>query len=57
MPAVTEDIVRAIHDNEILGASGFHGDPTVGDPLEVDSLEIVHYGALDRMVALTTWKY
>ena len=49
--------MRAIHDNEILGASGFHGDPTVGDPLEVDSLEIVHYGALDRMVALTTWKY
>ncbi len=43
--AVTEEIARAIHDNELLGASGFYGDPTVGDPLEVDSLEILHDGA------------
>lgn len=41
-PAITEEIVRAIHDNELLGTSGFYGDPTVGDPLQVDHLEIDH---------------
>ena len=48
-PAVTEDIVRSIHDNELLGTSGFYGDPTVGDPLQVDHLEISHDGACTKI--------
>lgn len=48
-PAVTEEIVRAIHDNELLGASGMYGDPTVGDPLQVDSLVIVHDGGRTKI--------
>ncbi len=41
---VSQDIIMAIHDNEILGASGVYGDPTVGDPLQIDQLEIEHPG-------------
>ena len=39
---ITDDIVRSIHDNGLIGASGIYGDPTVGDPLQVDHLVIVH---------------
>lgn len=39
---VLQDILRVIHDNQILGAGGVYGDPTVGDPLQIDELEIEH---------------
>lgn len=41
---ITDEIVRAIHDNELRGASGFYGNPTAGDSLQVDSLAISHDG-------------
>jgi hypothetical protein len=41
---VSHDIILAIHDNEILGTGGVYGDPTVGDPLQIDQLEIEHPG-------------
>lgn len=48
-PAVTPDVVRLIHDNQILEAAGVCGDPTVGDPLEIDELEIEHPGGPTRI--------
>ena len=33
-PAISRDIVGAIHDNDLLGAGGEYGDPLVGDSLE-----------------------
>jgi hypothetical protein len=47
--AVSEDIVRSIHDNGILGRSGVYGDPTVGDPLQVDHLEIGQGGSWTKI--------
>ncbi len=49
-PQVTDEVVRAIHDNELLGASGFYGDPTVGNPLQVDSLAISHDGERTEII-------
>jgi hypothetical protein len=33
-------IGQAIHDNRLLEAGGVHGDPLVGDPVQVDELVI-----------------
>ena len=48
-PALSGEIVVAIHDNEILGAAGEYGDPLVGDPLEYDELVIEHAGGTTRI--------
>jgi hypothetical protein len=34
--AITRELVRAIHDNQVIEAAGEYGDPTVGDPIQVD---------------------
>jgi len=47
-PAISRDIVVAIHDNEILGAAGEYGDPLVGEPLEYDEVTIEHAGCTTR---------
>lgn len=43
-PALSREVVVAIHDNELLGATGDYGDPMVGDPLQYDELLIEHAG-------------
>jgi hypothetical protein len=48
-PTVTPDVIRAIHDNQLLGCSGVYGDPTVGDPLQIDQLEIEHAGGSSKI--------
>jgi len=48
-PAITKDILRLIHDNELLGANGMYGDPTIGDPLQIDRLDIEHPGGPTRI--------
>jgi len=48
-PAISREIVVAIHDNETLGAAGEYGDPLVGDPLEYDELTIEHAGGTTRI--------
>jgi len=48
-PAISREIVVAIHDNELLGAAGEYGDPLVGDPLEYDELVIEHAGGTTRI--------
>jgi hypothetical protein len=47
--AISRDIVVAIHDNQLLEASGEYGDPLVGDPLEYDELTIEHAGGTTRI--------
>ena len=42
--AISHDLVRAIHDNELLGRSGVYGDPSLGDPMQFDHLLIDHGG-------------
>ncbi len=41
-PALSREIIVAIHDNEFLEASGNYGDLLVGDPLQYDELIIEH---------------
>jgi len=48
-PALSREIVVAIHDNELLGAAGEYGDPRVGDPLQYDELIIEHAGGTIRI--------
>jgi hypothetical protein len=48
-PAISREIVVAIHDNELLRAGGEYGDPLVGDPLEYDELVIEHAGGTTRI--------
>lgn len=48
-PALSREIVVAIHDNELLGATGHYGDPLVGDPLQYDELIIEHAGGTNRI--------
>ena len=48
-PTISREVVVAIHDNELLGASGEYGDPRVGDPLEYDELTIEHAGGTTRI--------
>ena len=48
--AITRDIVVAIHDNELLGASGEYGNPRVGDPAQYDQLMIEHSGDVTEIV-------
>ena len=48
-PAITKDIVRLVHDNELQGANGMYGDPTIGDPLQIDQLDIEHPGEPTRI--------
>ncbi|MBI2363747.1 MAG: hypothetical protein HYV01_01915, partial [Deltaproteobacteria bacterium] len=45
---ISREIVVAIHDNQLLEASGEYGDPLVGDPLEYDELTIEHAGGTTR---------
>ncbi len=45
---ITDDLLRKIHDHEILGATGIHGDPAVGDPIQVDELDFEHPGGPTR---------
>ena len=40
--AVSRDIVVALHDNELLGASGEYGNLLLGDPIQYDQLIIEH---------------
>jgi len=47
--AITKDILRLIHDNKLLGANGMYGDPTIGDPLQIDRLDIEHPGGSTRI--------
>ncbi len=42
--AITHELVLVIHDNQVIGAAGVYGDPTVGDPLQVDRLFLEHGG-------------
>jgi len=48
-PALSREIIVAIHDNELLGAAGTYGDPLVGDPLQYDELIIEHAGGTTRI--------
>lgn len=48
-PAISREIVVAIHDNQLLGAAGEYGDPLVGDPLEYDELVIEHARGTTRI--------
>jgi hypothetical protein len=47
--SLSREVVVAIHDNELLDASGEYGDPLVGDPLEYDELVIEHAGGTTRI--------
>jgi len=42
--SISEDLVRAIHDNQLIDCSGEYGDPTVGYPLQIDQLDIEYGG-------------
>lgn len=46
---VTQDALRVVHDNQILETGGLYGDPTIGDPLQIDQLEIEHPGGPTRI--------
>ncbi len=48
-PALSCEIIVAIHDNELLGAAGTYGDPLVGDPLQYDELVIEHAGGTTKI--------
>ncbi|MCH8245381.1 MAG: hypothetical protein IH951_03125 [Bacteroidetes bacterium] len=48
--AITHELVRVIHDNQVIGAAGVYGDPTAGDPLQVDRLIIEHGGESTSIV-------
>lgn len=48
-PALSRQIVVAIHDNELLRAAGDYGDPLVGDPLQYDELVIEQAGGTTRI--------
>ena len=55
-PALSREIVVAIHDNELLGAAGDYGDPLVGDPLQYDEVVIEHDGGTTK-IALSTGSF
>ncbi len=48
-PAISREVVVAIHDNDLLGAAGEYGDSLAGDPLEYDELTIEHSGGTTRI--------
>lgn len=39
---LSQEVVDAVFDNELLAAGGVYGVPEAGDPVEVTSLEITH---------------
>ena len=40
--SISMDLVRAIHDNQLIDWAGEYGEPRVGDPIQVDQLDIEH---------------
>jgi len=37
-----DEVVNAIFDNDLLAAGGVYGIPDVGEPIEINSLQITH---------------
>ena len=48
--ALSEEVVVAIHDNELLSADGEYGDPLVGHPIQCDELLIEHTNGTTEIV-------
>jgi hypothetical protein len=57
-PDIPAHILRAFADNPILDASGTYGDQRAGDPIQYESLYVVHDGGttsiefFNRVIAL-----
>jgi hypothetical protein len=47
---LSEEVVNAIFDNDLLTAGGVYGVPEVGDPVEVTSLQITHEQGVTEIV-------
>lgn len=47
---IPREVLVAIHDNEIIAASGEYGDPDVGEPIQYHELRIEHGTGTDRIV-------
>ncbi len=54
---ITREMIVAIHDNALIGASGEYGDPRVGEPLQYDELHIDHGTGSDRIVVYNLGDY
>jgi len=39
---LSDEVVNAIFDNDLLTAGGVYGVPKAGDPVEISSLQITH---------------
>ena len=48
---LSDQVVNAIFDNDLLAAGGVYGVPHAGEPIEISSLEITHeHGGTEVMV-------
>ena len=50
-PELSDEVVGAIFDNDLLAAGGVYGVPEAGDPVKIGSLQITHeYGVTEVTV-------